>query len=81
MLPKATIEAEIAEINDKNSQERAVASLLAKRDIKVKRGRVEQTETNYEIHPNDEASKVDIMRAREMQQGTKNEQLESGIRR
>lgn len=82
MLPKDIIKSEIAEVNDQNIQERAVARLLAKRDIEIKRGRIEQTETNYGTHPSDGASEMNEMRPWEMPQGQKNtKQLENGIRR
>lgn len=82
MLPKEIIESEIAEVNDQNIQERAVARLLAEREIEVKRGRIEQTETDYGTHPNDEALEMNEMRPWGIPQGQRRaNQLQSGIRR
>jgi hypothetical protein len=75
MLLKDIIKSEIAEVNDQNIQERAVARLLAKRDIEVKRGRIE-------TYPSDEASEMNEMRPWGLPQGQrKTKQLENGIRR
>lgn len=45
---KAIVETEIAEVNNKEMQDRAMAEMVARRDMEINRVRTEQQENNHE---------------------------------